>query len=397
MEANVKGSSNHFSWKWQRAHDDIQRTWRTLIDRFNSVHRSQVLPSTFDPERLTQDLVTSSIYPYGPRFSSRQDEVEGRLCKELKDVQFRLEQGLEKCDQFWVDEWLLRCRHSRSKWLSIPSYNFGGALMDVYSHELKTRDDVIYVSFFTGCDDDWVADTIHNMPNLTSVYSHSKRLGDIERGAPLFIDTGDVAIEAFLEHNKSRFAETHRTFIYINSNRPDSRFGSVMTGHNPTQLGLHPSTTIAISFFGPTSGSLTLRLRHHASTPNTTLIIGDMTGSPAFQLPVPSMLSVDHVTIHPNSALGRINFKRGTRNNLIIQVSGPPFQLYWLQDIQLLDEGGCPYNPSSSGAPNIPQASSSRSDPHQHRDIQVLYEAAPTASPGFSEAHDDLSVPSTSK
>jgi hypothetical protein len=194
------------------------------------------------------------------------------------------------------------------------------------------------------------------MPHLTSIYTDSnyKYLGDIQRDTPLFIDKPGADVTAFLEHNQSRFAETCCTFTYINN-------GSIPDTTVPAQLGLNSSATIAISFFGPTSGSLTLRLRHITDDPDATLVIDDLTGSHAFEFPVPSTLTVDDITLHPNpTPSSRITFERGTRNNLIIHVSSVRYISYWLRDIQLLDEEGRPYNPSSSEVPDVSPASSSR-------------------------------------
>jgi hypothetical protein len=242
------------------------------------------------------------------------------------------------------------------------------------------RDDVIFVAFICCNDDDGVADTIHHMPYLTSVYTYSNHLGDIQRDTPLFINTRGADIVAFLKHNELQFAETHRTFIYIQT-------GNGFSSRLHAQLGLLSSSTIVISFFGPTSGSLTLRLRHRASLPGVTLAIGDMTGSPTFEFPIPSVLTVDDITLHPRPAPpGCISFKQGTRNNVQLIVRAPTTSSghYWPQDIQLLDEAGCPHNPSLFEDPDVSQASFNRSDPH-------------IANPSFSEAHDDLLVPSTSK
>jgi hypothetical protein len=318
-QANAKVASNNLSREWRDALERIQRTWRRVIGRFNSFHRSRDL-SRFDPERFTQDDATRSIYPHLSQLSNQRDKIEDRLRKELEDVEFQLEQGLKKCNEFWVDEVLLQCKHSRTKWLSAQ---FRRAPLEAYSRTLKTRDDVIYVDFH-GCDYDWAADTIRNMPHLTSVFTNSKHLGDIERDIPLFINTFGAEgtdIVTFLQHNKLRFAETHRTFIYIDNMCGSHGSGPGFYAAVPTQLGLNESATIAISYFGPTSGSLTLRLRHCVSNPCFTFVVDDMTGSPAVEFPVPSMPSIDDITLQPRPAPSRrISFEPGARNNLIVRV-----------------------------------------------------------------------------
>jgi hypothetical protein len=274
--------------------------------------------------------------------------MKSRLRKELDDVEFRLGQGLEKCDEFFGSFELVRARHSRAKWLCVR-WTSDKAELEVFSRALKTRNDVIYINFWDH-DVDWVIQTIRDLPSLNSVFIRDDgtraRLLDIQRDSPLFVDTKDANISTFLDDNQPRLAETDRTFIFISIAGSLSHFSS-------TEIGLyHP--TLAISFLGPSSGSLTLRLRHRSSRPNATLTV---TGFPTFKFPIPSSLTTNDITLHPHPSK-HLSFTPDSRNNLTIRVDASRFERYWLQDIQLLDEAGHPYNPRPSEAPDLSQVSS---------------------------------------
>jgi hypothetical protein len=218
------------------------------------------------------------------------------------------------------------------------------AYLEVFSRALKTRNDVIYIDFL-GCDVDWVIETIRDLPSLNSVCvrDDDTRLRDIQRDSPLFVTNNHTHISTFLDNNQSRLAVTDRTFIFISN-------GGSLSHFSPTEIGLY-RPTLAISFFGPSSGSLTLRLRHRSSHPDATLSV---TGFPTFKLPIPSSLTTHDITLHPHPSK-RLYFSPDSRNNLIIGVEDGS---YWLQDIQLLGETGHPYNPRPSEAPDLPQVSS---------------------------------------
>jgi hypothetical protein len=169
----------------------------------------------------------------------------------------------------------------------------------------------------------------------------AETLHDIQRATPLFVGTFDARITPFLDDNKSRLMETSRTFIFISSGASTPDFDAL------TAIGLRGSSTIAISFLGPTTGGLILRLRHYSEFKfSTTLIVA---GSHTFHLPIPTSLACNDIILQPYlDSSGRFSFTPGIRNNLIIQVSSNSIEaLYWLQDIQLLDEAGQLYTPRS--------------------------------------------------
>jgi hypothetical protein len=95
--------------------------------------------------------------------------------------------------------------------------------------------------------------------------------------------------------------------------------------------------TIAVSFVGPSSGNLILRLKHCATGPDATLtVLGT-----SFTLAIPESLTIDNISLHPISdSSSLLSFVPDTRNNLILRAP----LIYALRDIQLLDEGGSPYS-----------------------------------------------------
>jgi hypothetical protein len=222
-----------------------------------------------------------------------------RLKKELADVEFRIAQGLDRCDQFSHDSRLLHYRHSRdrSKSLFLDDDDFEAPL-DFYSRALKGNDDVTHIFFSCYSDQQyaWFAETIRDMPSVTSISVRNlQRLPPIRRDTPLFIGDYDhsQSLETFLNNDPS-LARIRDTFVFM-------------------QYSNH--WTIAVSFIGPSSGNLRLRLKHLARRPD--------------------------INLHPISdSSSLLSFMPNIRNNLILQTSSYG---YVLQDLQLLDGDGNPY------------------------------------------------------
>jgi hypothetical protein len=236
---------------------------------------------------------------------------------------------LDRCDRFFGDEQLLRCRHSRSKSLALHCPVFKAAL-DFYTRALKGNDDVILIDFLCESDEDYalVAETISHLPSVTSirVIDH-QLLPPIQRDTPLFIDDfyHSQSLETFLNNDQS-LARTRDTYVFMEyTNR----------------------RVIAVSFVGPSSGNLILRLTHRARGPDTTLtVVGT-----SFTLTIPELITIDDISLHPiDNSSSQVSFMPNTRNNLIFQTS----LIYYLQDLQLLDEDGNPYGLPSLR--NIPAA-----------------------------------------
>jgi hypothetical protein len=187
---------------------------------------------------------------------------------------------------------------------------------------------------------------ICSMPSLTSIYvldgNAARQLLDVQRDTLLFIDTyatNTSAIFDFLNDNKSQLEKTHQTYIFFSS------------GHSPffdsQDMMLRTGSTITISFSGPTSGNLILRLRHRSGPVDTALVV--TTESSTFELPIPPSDTTHNITLHANpGSSGHLSFEPGTRNNLVIEISSnAAYAQYRLRDIQLLDEEERPYNPGS--------------------------------------------------
>ena len=304
-KADIKETNDD---RFKAVHGEIQETWKSAQERFVRGARPSSTKSCRN--RLEEDLRNVKT-----RMVRKQQQVEmkSRLGKELDDVEFRFEQGLDKCDQFWGGDRLVRARHSRAKWLDMP-ISSDKAKLEAFSRALETRNDVIYIDFW-GSDIGWVIESIQMLPSLTSVIINKRdktkflhRIPDIQRDSPLSVNTeidwSDTNEDAhsdgtndaltILPNNKKPVNKTQRTFIFITNPGRSPAFSS-------TEIGLnHPS--LVISFFGPPSGTLTLRLRHRSSRPEATLIV---TGSPKrfkFEYPIPSSHSTQTV---PNSFLLR--------------------------------------------------------------------------------------------
>jgi hypothetical protein len=117
--------------------------------------------------------------------------------------------------------------------------------------------------------------------------------------------------------------------------------------------GLDSCWIIAVSFVGPSSGSLILRLKHRIDEHNTTLVLTVLGHGTSFTLAIPKSLTFDDINLHPIGSLSsQLSFIPNTRNNLILHSSPLQFS-YRLNDLQLLDEGGSPYAYSQPSQCNI--------------------------------------------
>jgi hypothetical protein len=219
----------------------------------------------------------------------------------------------------------LKCRHSRSKSLHLESHNFIAPL-DFYSRALKGNDDVIRIGLLCELDDKyayaWFAETIRDLPFVTSIEVHDRyRLPSIQRDTPLFIDTfaRSQCLDAFL-NNDQKLADTHDTHVFIERTN---------------------CWRIVVSFVGPSSDCLVLRLKHRATGPDMTLtILGT-----SFTLPIPESITIDDINLYPSdysTSQHSRAFMPNARNNLVLQTSISSSN-YVLHDIQLLDEEGGRY------------------------------------------------------
>ena len=122
--AKTTATSNEFnvSGKWQNTHEIVHRAWQAVMQRFMEGDTSSSMPLRRLDEDLREITEPGWWWPNDgvsrERFKRQREEMASRLRRELEDIEYRLNQGLDHCDQFWVDEWqLLKCRHSRSKTL----------------------------------------------------------------------------------------------------------------------------------------------------------------------------------------------------------------------------------------------------------------------------------------
>jgi hypothetical protein len=168
-----------------------------------------------------------------------------------------------------------------------------------------------------------------------------QRLPPIQHDTPLFIDDNaqPQTLKTFLDNDRS-LARTRDTYVFLHVflERPDSWQWSL---------------DVAVSFVGPSSGNLILRLKHHAFEPNTTItVLGT-----SFTLTIPESLTTDDINLHPiGNSSSQLSFMPNTRNNLILQVSMPRYY-YIPQDVQLLDEDGNPYGQPSQRMPDDHESS----------------------------------------
>jgi hypothetical protein len=213
---------------------------------------------------------------------------------------------------------------SRSKWLDLDMRRVITEPLEVYMRVLGAMNDVIFVNFSVRSSHyGLVAELIHDLPSVTSIYvPDSHRFPAIQRDTPLFINDydGSNKIETFLHDNQSQLARTRRTHIFIDP-------GSSHPFIAPARLELSPGSKIAVSFFGPPSGNLILKLTHSSRYTAVNLILKESHTSSTFQYPVPFSLTDTTITLSPSPS-DHPSFVPNTRNNLIIEATQGSLRSY---------------------------------------------------------------------
>ena len=177
--AKTKANSNEFDvfTLWKRPHNDIQRAWKAPVERFMDSETSSSSPS-MPLQRLEERLarftkLTCRWVGRGVEQLNKQcEEMASRFRRELEDVEERLNQGLDHCDQFWVDEALLKCKHSRSRTLILEKPLT--APLEVYSRALKQtefirRMHIIFSDFDSDDDRRRIAIVVRDLRSLISI------------------------------------------------------------------------------------------------------------------------------------------------------------------------------------------------------------------------------------
>jgi hypothetical protein len=236
---------------------------------------------------------------------------------------------------------LIEYKVSRSKWLEVhvATWRVFAQPFEVYTRAIGAINNVIFVNFYSvDSDDDYalVAELIRNCPSVTSIrVSDPRRLPEIQRDTPLFIN-GSHEIEAFLQDNQSQLARTRHTHVFTDT-------GDIYPPIFPARLSLSRRSKIAVSFFGPPSGTLILKLTHSSDYLPATLNLKDSHRSHTFEYPVPSSLTPIDITLFPSPS-DHPSFVPNSRNSLIIEVAHEGWQNYVLRDIRLQDEARNDYS-----------------------------------------------------
>ena len=266
--------------------------------------------------------------PARRRCRERIQKREIRLESEVQDVDERLANGLEHCNQFNSDKDLVDLTHSDSKWLSI-NISRDGAI-----RALSRNKHVIFVDVYSASSRD-ISQFIAAIRNTTSCTSITWE------GDPI-----PASIE--LPPNILSFSPTwmlsseQKDTLVLNQSQLDKRTTIEFSGIYVTDRGLTPFSSggsFTLRFFGPSSDYLTLRLIHRSTRAEQFLQVE----SQAFRHPIPQSESfmLEDIRIMPQDATSSsgLTFEPGTRNTLAFTCS------YWeyFRDIELLDKDGFPY------------------------------------------------------
>jgi hypothetical protein len=317
--------------KLKDVYSDVQSTWQAVIRRIVDSDN----PTPFPPSKSICSRFSHDIQAHARRIENRSHSpahleqeqrqhhvMVSRLKRELMDVEYRIAQGLDCCDQFWDDQKILECRHPWSKFLFLSPIDLR-APHDVYSRALKANNGIIHIRFICHSDEHyaWFADVIRALPSVTSIDVRDlQRLRLTQPSTPLFLDDGSQSIENFLD-NDPLLADSRYTRVIMKHARGYSYW------------------IIAVSFIGPSFSHLILRITHRSHQPNTSLSI-TVRGT-SFTLNIPTILRTDDITLSPfGSSSSELYFERRTRNTLIIRASSYSYEP---QDVQLFAQNGSLY------------------------------------------------------
>jgi hypothetical protein len=349
--------------KWQDAHDNIERTWRSVLKRVtenseppssstNLSHLASLQTPFQQRAQAIEAIIQSSPLNATSLEQLQQQSVRAsNLAAELKQAIFCMDHPavyLTRLTEF-------QSSRSNLKWADLSSSTES---LGVYTRALRAMNAVLIVTpgyigsqlqptYYTD-----LAKLVHDLPSVTSIHVQnstflSTTLQDL-RDPPLFINdhVGSNKIETFLDKYQSRLARTRHTLVYIDT-------GSFRPVTYPASwLLLSPGAKIAVSFFGPSSGNLVLKLTHRAPSSSSydpeTPILQWSHGSHTHTCKVPSSVTVENITLFPSHS-DTLSFVQGTQNtfvectqnNLIIEVINND---YMIQDIQLQDDRRNAYN-----------------------------------------------------
>lgn len=247
----------------------------------------------------------------------------------------RLGRGLGECDNFKSDPKLVEWTHSDAKWLWLPSLEVEPLCVGAISNAFRRNKQAIHFDI----ENEAIFKVVLESISATSIdYWESLPQAAIEQNHSLLSinDRTTPKIQTILDRNRSELDNTQRTAISIK--------GMLINGRS-----LFPSESprISIMFYGPPSGSLTLRLIHSCRQPGKTLKIEELH---SFNHPIPesSALVTEDLPLHPHTQQhpSELSFTPGIRNTLTIIPPISPH--YFIRDVQLLDEKREPYDPHRS-------------------------------------------------
>jgi hypothetical protein len=282
------------------------------------------------------------------RCTARRNEMEGRLYDELKDVEARIEDGLEhSANEFQSTEFIARLTVQKHRWVAISPTMIQQYGVAEISRVLGRNRAIFYLQFEDWYDDLELAKAIpitHKMLSLTTIkFRFALSAGHPSLSAPLL---------KALEENPhivsiDGCSADLRDALQSNADRPSNRTSVSFESGLLINNGFHAIQNFQcyIRFLGPSKGILVLRILHSATPTGVRLIIR-VEGKNHIELPVPTAKTSQNVILSSNN-----HWAPGVRNVVSLSLAGP-FGAYYLDDIELLDEMGFPYNPDGESNPS---------------------------------------------
>jgi hypothetical protein len=313
--------------------------WKRLVSLKHAAEKG--IPGSDEWWGLFEGVeVSASLFRLRDYIDRVTPEIRLRMEMEMEDVEFRLKRGsdLDRFDQFWDEDDLFNCRYSRSKWAVLSDSRVP---VEAYLHALKGNRNIIHVALSSYIPDSEVkrfhAAICDLPPWMTSISWGNDGLPALHRDG-LYVKSTKNDLITFAKETRLKL-DSSSTYIFTDAAIYNMCVGTLSYG-----------ARILISFVGPTSHRLILRLKHSGKDGCLEVTLG----STITQLnPSSESLTIDDITLHPIQDVGpseshHLSFEPGVRNEIFIQYKDEPDSqsvTLYLHDVELLDEAGLEHMP----------------------------------------------------
>ena len=185
-------------------------------------------------------------------------------------------------------------------------------------------------------------EVIRNIPSCTSIHWFGPKSipANIELPPNILsvsIYNGELSTEQqdTLERNRSQLTMSKRTTV---------EFSSMGVSHK-TLFPASDGSSFTLRFFGPPSGNLTLRLIHRSRKKDQSLKVESQDFTHLIPHSDSFVLEDIPIVMQGDTPSPTITFIPGSPNTLTFIFMADDYEIYYLRDIELLDENMSPYHP----------------------------------------------------